>query len=59
FKYQWNWGWINPREKKPFTMEEKELAISELKKTQLPKDMPKDLIDDFVRDNFPDIVGVN
>jgi hypothetical protein len=40
-------------------MEEKELAISELKKTQLPKDMPKDLIDDFVRDNFPDIVGVN
>lgn len=59
FKYQWNWGWINPREKKPFTIEEKELAISELKKTQLPKDMPKDLIDDFVRDNFPDIVGVN
>lgn len=57
FKYQWSWGWITPRQKTSLSSEEKELVISELKKVNLPKDMPKDTIDEFIKLNFPDVIG--
>lgn len=48
-KYQWNWGWSTPREKKPLTPAEVGYVITELKELNL-EDVN---IDDFIKANFP------
>lgn len=59
FQYQWSWGWITPRKKTTLSIAEQELVISELKKVNLPPGLPKDLVEDFIKTNFPNVVGAN
>lgn len=48
-KYQWNWGWSRPREKKPLSPAEVDYIKSELKSIVIENVN----IDDFIKINFP------
>ncbi len=48
-KYQWNWGWTVPREKRPLTAAEVDYIKTELKSVVLENVN----IDDFIKVNFP------
>jgi hypothetical protein len=47
-KYQWSWGWINKRDKKSLSQEEKELVKSEIIKL----DYSNDFLQKFIRENL-------